>query len=292
MTECTPHKQKLFRWHKNKQLQPKHTSNNNMDGFQVVSSSPFDSHVSFKMIRPIEREAFSLVKSTLEHRYASLRAENITSIRERSSTLETLAREHSILGERFSNLRRHWTSWAYPSASGRPPIDERTPVPPSDAKYEPGEADPTNPCFRESRKLWASFLSTLEALKMEDDIQIHVPKTILTGSSYLVGDFCPVAETEARPTHKRLSIFEKLSHGEAMDHGNRSLPHITHGPSYSSEKPRQAKPKESYSRQSERCWKSLFLEHDGIQEAEWDAVVDHFTNSSRSQKVLNIVQHT
>ena len=247
------------------------------------------------MIRPIDREAFFLVQDILEHNYASLKAEAIPSIRERSRALQEVEKEHILLGERFSSLKRHWANWAYPGASGRPTIDDQTPVPPADAKYEPGESKPTNSCFRESRKVWTSFLSTLQDLKKDDDAQDGTTKSFSTGASYFMGEFDPHAQTEtetcrADNNNKRLSVFVELSRGQAVNQDNRSLPHIKNKPTNSGETLHITKPKASYTRQSERCWKSLLLEGDGIHEAEWDAVVNHFTNSSRSQKVLNIVQ--
>ena len=59
------------------------------------------------MIRPIDREAFFLVQDILEHNYASLKAEAIPSIRERSRALQEVEKEHILLGERFSSLKRH-----------------------------------------------------------------------------------------------------------------------------------------------------------------------------------------
>ncbi len=292
VSECTLHKQKLFRWHKhNKSLQSKATSNN-ADGFKIVATSPFESYDSFAMVRPIDKEAFFLVQDILEHRFASLQAEIIPSIRERSGALQEVEKERTLLGERFSNLKHHWAAWTYPSAFGRPRIDDETPVPPADATYEPGESNATNACFRESRKVWTSFLSTLQTFKLDDED--GATKSSSAGASYLVGDFSPNSKTETRSDNnndnKRLSVFVELGRGQAINQNNRSLPHIKNKPKCSGETPRMAKPKESYARQSERCWKSLFFEGDGIHEAEWDAVVNHFTNSSRSQKVLNIVQ--
>ena len=272
--ECTVQKQKLFRWQKHKQNQARSTAG----GFQMAKPSPFESCEAFIMIRPIDRDAFFLVKDTLKHRYDVLRAEHFPSIRERKLALEELDKEYLLLGERFQNLKRHWKAWAYPTTKGRPPIDENTPVPPADAKYEPGEATETS--FREGRKMWKSFLSTLEALEKDDDDVNESAATIASnGALYLRGGFRP----KTNPS-RRLSVFEKLAQGRALNLGNRSLPHITNNRI----KKQGAKPKDSYLRQSERCWKSLMLQNDG--HAEWDAVVDHFINASRSQKVLNIVQ--
>jgi len=283
VTECTIHRQKLFRWRKQK-LQ----RNIDKEGHNVGFSSPFDSHDSFVMIRPIDCDAFSLVRNILGHRYATVRSERITSIRERSVALEKVAEEFALLHDRFSNLKRHWGAWTYPLASRRRPIDEHTPVPPADAKYAPtsstsvGEASGSKAlgCLNETKEMWESFLSTLEVSKNDkvDDI------TTATRTSYLLGDFSSVRQNP--PRRKRLSVFLRLSQGGIMDTNNRSLPYIKNRYCTST----GSKPKDSYLRQSERCWKSLVLQNDRIQAGEWDIVVDHFTNSSRSQKVLNIIQ--
>ena len=251
VSQCTLHKQKLFRWHKhNKSLQPKHTSNNS-DGFKIVATSPFESYDSFVMIRPIDREAFFLVKDILEHRYANLKAEIIPSIHERSRALQEVEKEKILLEERFSNLKHHWATWTYPSAAGRPKIDDETPVPPADATYEPGENNPTKYCFRESRKVWTSFLSTLQTFKIDDDDVQDGSTESSSAASYLMGDFSPNAKQETRSkdsNKKRLSVFVELGQGKAINQNNRSLPHIKNKPNCSGDTPQMAKPKESYAR--------------------------------------------
>lgn len=248
------------------------------------------------MIRPIDCDTFSLVRNILEHRFATARAERITSIRERFAALENVAKDHVLPHEQFSNLKRHWGAWTYPIASGRLPIDEHTPVPPADAEYTPtsstsvGETDDPKALgwFNETKEMWESFLSTLQASKNDNvnGINDHNTTTTATGTSYLLGDFSSVRQAENPPRRKRLSLFVRLSQGGIMDKDNRSLPHIKNQLCTST----GSKPKDSYLRQSERCWKSLVLQNDGLRAGEWDIVVDHFTNSSRSQKVLNIVQ--
>jgi hypothetical protein len=142
--------------------------------------------------------------------------------------------------------------------------------------------------FNETKEMWESFLSTLQASKNDNvnGINDHNTTTTATGTSYLLGDFSSVRQAENPPRRKRLSLFVRLSQGGIMDKDNRSLPHIKNQLCTST----GSKPKDSYLRQSERCWKSLVLQNDGLRAGEWDIVVDHFTNSSRSQKVLNIVQ--
>ena len=137
-------------------------------------------------------------------------------------------------------------------------------------------------CLNEAKEMWESFLSTLQASKNENDDII----TTATGTSYLLRDFSSGRQAKNSPRRKRLSVFLRLSQGGIMDTDNRSLPHIKNQYCTST----GSKPKDSYLRQSERCWKSLVLHNDGLQAGEWDIVVDHFTSSSRSQKVLNIVQ--
>ncbi len=224
-------------------------------------------------------KAFFLTKKVLEHRFAFLKAERLTNIRERKSALEKLDRHELLLGERFANIQQHSIAWNYPEASGRPPIDENTPVPPADVQYNPGEIVATETNFRESKRMWKSFLSTLKALKYNDCVPKNFANETSNGASYLLGDFRPKT-----CSNRRLGIFVQLGNGHGVDPEDRSLPYIQ---SSSITKKTGGQPKDSYLRQSERCWKSLMLEEN---EAEWDAVVEHFTNASRSQKVLNIVQ--
>ena len=248
------------------------------------------------MIRPIDRDAFSLVRSILEHRYASVRAERITSIRERSTALERTSKGYTLLQERFTNLKRHWIAWSYPSTSGRSSVDECTPVPPADAEYVPAgknmiEANAkggVQSITNEAMKLWESFLSTLKASKIND-----VNPNVI-GSSYFLGDFRPTLRADSYLCRKRLSVFVRLGNGEAVDMETRSLPHIENGfdsiNNSTKRKQPKNKPKNSYLRQSERCWRSLLLSNDEFHESEWEEVVNKFTKPSRTKKNLNIVQ--
>ena len=229
----------------------------------------------------MDSKAFFLAKKALEHRFAFLKAERLISIRERKTALEKFEQQDLLLGERLANLQQHWESWNYPEASGRPPIDENTPVPPADVQYNPGEIVASEKTFHQSKRMWNSFLSTLNALKYNDCVPMNVANDTPNGASYFLGDFHPKTRSNGR-----LGIFVQLGSGQGIDQEDRSLPHIQ--PSNITKK-RGGQPKDSYLRQSERCWKSLLLEEKEA-EWEWDAVVEHFTNASRSQKVLNIVQ--
>ena len=284
----------MFRWHKRQKSKTKDKPRS-----RNTSSPSFDCLDSFAMIRPIDQDAFSLVRSILEHRYATIRAERITSIRERFAALEEMSKEYALLCDKFSNLKRHWTTWSYPRVSGWTKIDEHTPVPPVDVEYVPNnfpseETEDRNVSvpFRETGKMWESFLSTLTACKNggTDCASDNDAASAVNATSYFMDDFKLESKEDTHPRRRRLSVFVRLSRGENIYDGNRSLPHINrrrwNSIGSANGQHLGGKPKDSYLRQSERCWRSLMLQSGG----EWGAVVDHFTNSARSQKVLNIVQ--
>jgi hypothetical protein len=163
---------------------------------------------------------------------------------------------------------KHWLAFAYPANSSHQPINNDTPVPPVDTEYSPIKSKASNSLKNESEGIWESFVDTLVSL--EDSNCYH--------DSHYHGAY--------NHCHRRLSIFEKLSHGEIINE-DRSLPHIMHRTDV--KKKTNEKPK--YSLQSESCWKSLLLKNDGPQMDEWAVVMEHFTsNYSRCKKVLNILQ--
>eukprot|EP00536_Pseudo-nitzschia_multiseries_P000499 jgi/Psemu1/178882/e_gw1.6.24.1 len=306
VTECTINQQKRFRWRK-KQKQPPPNQpppGSRRGGNRIYRQarpplSPFEHRDSFAIVRPGDPDAFALVTSILEHRFETIRAEKITSISERSAALEEVARQHAELEERFHNLRRHWSAWNYPGIAGRPSIGPSTPVPPVDEEYadDPGGRGARYrcrcKCRNETKQMWESFLSTLAAIRGDDRDHKHNHNhgTMITGENR------HRSATQRRP---RLSIFVRLSRGEIINNGNRSLPHITKknqrgstssiGNEKNDHPDEHGQPNNSYLRQSDRCWKSLLLSSDGVATSEWDVVMDHFTNYSRSKKVLNILQ--
>lgn len=143
------------------------------------------------------------------------------------------------------------------------------------------ETDPGNP--NESREMWVSFLSTISFTKESNECD--TPPYFLRTEFYRhTGD-----QERRNRGRKRLPIFVQLSCGEFINHTTRSLPHIHKFPCNSNVEGKN-KPKDSYLRQSERCWKSLLLQNNGRMGDEWTVVMDHFTNYSRSKKVLNILQ--
>ena len=308
VAESTLHYQTTYRWRKEpkalKEADPK-------EGRGIVSSSHFDRRDSFVMIRPIDNEAFSLVAGILKHRYETARAERIASIHQRSVGLKKVASEESLLRERFANLKRHWDTWTYPSISGRPPIDENTPVPPVVVEYVPsgltyGVIDnSTAPeTSQKTTRMWDSFLSTLAAIQNNqvniiDAESIDSPCTAKTATdaAYLLRDFAPAVQgTECSGQHERLSVFVRLSLGGIIDYKNRALPHIKIHSNRSSKCFHKrghpdTEPKKSYLHQSERCWKSLLLPKRAQQVDEWDVILDRFLmKNSRARKVLHLVQ--
>jgi hypothetical protein len=286
--ECTAQQAKRFRWRK--------TSKSEDDKIDQ-KTSVFDSRECFTMIRPHDSDAFNLATGILKHRYEMLKAERLSSLRARSAALTKLNQEHDALHEMFSNCRRHWVAWTYPINEGRLPFDDDTPVPPVDAEYNPivdvkcidpmGITHKTNDNISgsASQKIWRSFITSLEPTTqcesrcpveecpVEDSIPtIHNPKKDLTKEC-------------------SLSIFLSLRRGEHISQ-DRTLPHIINpagsncNPSFTTT---------FHRRQSERCWKALLLKKNQIFERvydcnEWDEVVDHFQNYSRSKKVLSIIQ--
>ena len=308
VTECTLNQQKRFRWRKkqNPNKCNRFGDSKNNCYSRVSNTSPFDYRDSFAMIRPMDREAFSLVNSILLHRYETVQASMIKSISERSAALQAVAEKYTVLEEQFDHLKRFWVAWTYPSFPGRPPIDENTPVPQVDVNYvlsdstreAANHSDGPQNCRNETNRIWESFLATLKATR-DDPNRFSVKPTPMT--SWFLDDCNHTNYKVGR--HKRLPIFEQLSRGEIVDPWNRSLPYIKEDPRDSNKKSTcstkiddnenhsdERQPKRSYLRQSERCWKSLLLLNNDLHESEWDVVMDHFTNYSRSKKVLNILQ--
>ena len=234
------------------------------------------------MVRPIDESAFDLATEMLVHRYETVKADRMSHIKERIVALEKLQRDRTVLQQVFENHKRHWVAWTFPIQNGRHLADDDTPVPPVDATYDPildresihrkqseGQ-DVANVSGVAAQKVWDSFVSTMHVLQYGTDTAAH---------------------THA-PKGRRLSIFERLNRGEHIS-PNRNLPHILntrvvvrHNSS--------VRPKESYLKQSERCWRSILLtdQHETGSDScakDWGEIMEHFENA-KSKKVLGFVQ--
>lgn len=277
VTECNPQLAKRYRWKK----APKFDDQRALD----KRPSVFDSRECFIMIRPFERDAFDLATKILCHRFETVKAERLTTLKERFETLKTLQSHKDDLQETFQNHKRSWVTWAWPINTGRQSVDHDTPVPQVDSHYNPlldeeamerailaapdDEVDPVKGSAIEP--IWASFVST-DFDRIESEDLIPAPAS----------------------SHCRLSIFEKLAEGLKVC-PNRSLPHISRSfpEALSRDKERKSKPIKSDQvpdRQSEQCWKALLLkESHTFGSNEWQIVREHFQNA-RCKKVLNIIQ--
>jgi hypothetical protein len=262
VSECTPQQAKRFRWKK----KPKGD-----DQQFHHKSNMFELQDNFVMIRPEDCDAFQLATNILEHRYAALKADGLSNMRERSVALKEADQEKQRLQEEFKGHRRHWLEWAWPINRGRhQTINEDTPVPPVETDYTPiiNEEDDVTDAARVNasdaveghfvERIWESFVSN-RFEKVEEDPQPKVE-------------------------HRRLSIFARLGYGEPICE-DRTPPHI-----FSRVLPKETDRLHS-SRQSERCWKALMLKGDNEIKVsnEWEVVHEHFQHA-RSKKVLTIIQ--
>ena len=213
-------------------------------------------------IRPNDSDAFDFCTSILNHRLDTVKAGQLSSINERFAAMEKVSKDSHLLRERFSSLMRHWIAFTYPGQ--RRPLNDESPVPPVDTEYYPITNEVTTCLKIKSGEIWESFVDTMVTLEDSD-------------------------RYPSNRCYRRLSIFERLSHGEIISK-DRSLPHITFKHRTDMKK-NSEKPKDLYLYQSQSCWKSLLLNNEGPQIDEWAVVMDHFTkNYSRSKKVLNILQ--
>lgn len=273
VAEVAAQQAKRFRWRKTSKY----------DDSKLDKVSVFDTRECFTMTRPSDRDAFDLATKILEHRFATVKAERLTSMEERFEALQRLKHEKQIMEDIFMRLKRNWISWAYPINNGRQLNDANTPIPPVDAEYHPiidekmlqhNQTDASAPTVFGSavEGMWRSFIATIKHDDAEADQKESGPTASRLG-----------------PFHKRLPIFVWLSSGEFIC-PDRSLPHIT-GFVKKTKKDIKKLKTTQYSLQSERCWRSLLLKKDKPNElSEWHMVLDHFQNFSRSKKVLTILQ--
>lgn len=286
VVECTAQQAKRFRWRKTSKFE---------DSNMEHKPSVFDSRECFTMIRPHDRDAFDLATRLLRHRYESVKAAKLASLSDRFEALQKLNKDREEFQATFYNHRRHWVDWTYPINAGRQLFDDDTPVPPVDAEYNPIIDTESIDQQRLNcnaadymvgsaiQGIWISFTKTMETIERGNFPAEHDPtdysKKTDSGRQLLL------------LRERRLPIFQSLSRGFEMSR-DRSKPHIT---SCTDCKIEASSLKTYHSRQSERCWKALLLKKShsfgGVHPSnEWDDVVDHFQNYSRSKKVLSIIQ--
>jgi hypothetical protein len=244
------------------------------------------------MIRPVDQDAFEMVTKILNHRLGTVQAERFPSGKLRLEALKNLQADHDVLQKTFNHLKQHWIAWSYPINNGRQTCDETTPVPPPDAEYKPiikkdainNERNTDrdgNPTVTGSaiQGIWESFVlaMTAEQPHMADSLESFPPEE----NSLRHG-------TKASSLHsRRLPLFIRLGQGHPIC-PDRSLPHIRNANRRNTCKGDICS---GYSEQSKRCWQSMLLKQKNPdEESEWDIVLDHFTNYSRSKKVLSIIQ--
>lgn len=132
VTVCTPQQAKRYRWKKG-------LKNNNSPRSSPFKpkASTFDNKECFVMVRAIDKDAYDLSTKILAHHLGVLRSERIANLSDRWEARSALQAESAVLKEAFENLKKHWQSWAWPMNEGRGKVDEHTPVPPIDGKYNP-----------------------------------------------------------------------------------------------------------------------------------------------------------
>ncbi len=286
--ECTAQQAKRFRWRKTSKPELSNTE---------PKTSVFDSRECFTMIRPNDSDAFDLASRILNHRYKSVKAERLSSLSDRSGALNGLNKEHDALKEMFHNYRRHWVAWSYPIHKGRTRFDDNTPVPPVDAEYDPiihtDSIDEKSINFNANdqivgtaiQKIWQSFITTVGS-GGQGDSGVPFEDNPTEDSAEMIRSPKP----DQSHGHS-LPIFQSLRGGEQISQ-DRVLPHINSSVWSTTN---SSLPRTFHWRQSERCWKALLLTKNQVFESihtsnEWDEVVDHFQNYSRSKKVLSIIQ--
>jgi hypothetical protein len=280
VVQCTAQQAKRFRWRKMSKSE---------DTKMEQKTSVFDSRECFTMIRPQDSDAFALVTRILKHRHESLKTERLSSLSDRFEALKKLNNERDALEETFYNHRRHWIAWMYPMNEGRERVDDDTPVPPVDTDYNPiidAKAQKRMNCDAIDtiggtaiQGIWQSFTDTLQSIEQVDSTSSEDSKSMKDGRQLFLSH------------ESRLPIFQSLRRGEHSSR-DRTRPHIKIRIDGTSD---EELPKTAHARQSERCWKALLLRKhhivDGLHACnEWDEVVDHFQNYSRSKKVLSIIQ--
>ncbi|KAL3936365.1 MAG: hypothetical protein SGARI_002585 [Bacillariaceae sp.] len=280
ISECNSHQAKRFRWKK--------TSKFDDANDRKKKVSPFELRECFNMIRPHDQKAFKLCTEILEHRFATAKAERLTTMGDRFQLLKQLKGQRSLLQDKFECQKRDWIAWTYPINHGRQRFDEDSAVPPVDVEYKPMiDVTPADESSQNAvagsavQGVWGSFVATLLQGDLEKDSETDrtegQPDVVGLRKSFGYGE--------------RLSVFVRLGDGEKIS-VDRSLPHIT-ASVVKKQRFRGLKASE-YTQQSERCWKSLLLVNSNAKNgnsAEWDIVKDHFQNFSRTKKVLNMIQH-
>ncbi|KAG7360936.1 zinc finger domain containing protein [Nitzschia inconspicua] len=274
ITEVAPQQAKRFRWKKPSKF----------DDSKVGRPSVFDTRECFDMLRPTDQDAFELATKILQHRFETVKAERLSSMEERFESLKILRTQKLVLEDLFHRQKRSWISWTYPINNGRQRNDADTPIPPVDDEYHPivDEAGSntyntmSGVCGSAVEGIWRSFV-TFMAQAPHSNLEAEHDRT--AGPKEVQGRF-----------QSRLPTFVQLSRGEPIS-PHRALPHITRSNEIIQRHTKHPKLTQ-YAIQSERCWKSLLLtQEDPLNEtSEWNIVMDHFQNFSRSKKVLSILQ--
>lgn len=251
---CTPQQAKRFRWKRS----PKRE-----DDARPIKPSVFDSINHFTMIRSHDPDAFHLGTDMLKHRLHFLQTEQMSNMKDRYDSLQSLDQQKEGLKERFENQKQHWLHWKWPVNKGRETTDKKTPVPSIDSEYQvEAENGPT-------KEIWEDFIGM-------DFQEKNSPKD----HGLPMVPFLDVTDKDSEKPRSRLPLFEQLSLGLEVAE-DRSLPHITR--SYQGPPPQMP-----LARQQERCWMSLLVD-EGDKTNEWNIVREHFIKA-RSNKILNIIQ--
>ena len=279
--EFTPQQVKRYRWIKKTPRSDDKPGNNLLF---------FDTRESFAMIRPFDKDAFDLATRILQHRYDTVKAEQLSALNQRFAVMKRLDKEKEDIRTAFRAQKKGWINWTWPVCFGREHVDEDTQVPTVDAEYIPivdpdvmvhPNQSPNAVLGSSTQRLWESFIAQAHLFKAPaepadngDDSSAEVKKNLMSSLEALA---------PRMDDPHRLTIFKRLASGYAVCQ-NRDLPHIK-----SNTKDRIEN--QILERASERCWKSLLLSQgdDELKQNEWKIVFEHF-HRSKSKKTLDILQ--
>lgn len=190
VTVCTPQQAKRYRWKKGFK---NNNSSPRSSPFKPKSSA-FDSRDCFVMVRAMDKDAYDLSTKILSHHLGVLRSERIANLSDRWEARSALQSEGGNLKETFDHLKAHWEAWTWPINEGRAKVDEQTPVPPIDGKYNP------------------------VAATADDDGNEGIPAVQHIWESFVCDDVAGEA-TSASPKHTRLPVLQQLATGSPVSSG-------------------------------------------------------------------------